>query len=211
MGKTLITEKDILAAKRSGKSEIELTSVSLVTPLAKDRAKEFGIKLISKLKATKPLPEPSQLTIAIGSDHSGFQTKTDLKKLLADKNYRLLDFGTDSESSCDYPDFAEKVGEAVRTGRATFGIMIDGVGTASAIVLNKMPGIRAALCYNEFSAQIARGHGNANVLTLGARALGIEVIKRIVTTFITTPFEGERHQTRLSKVEAIEKKFLKTY
>jgi ribose 5-phosphate isomerase B len=205
--KKLITEKDILAAVRSGTRRLEVLPNALITPLARDRAKELGI-VFAAPSEKKELPSPDTLTIVIGSDHSGFAAKAELKKLLTEKNYRVIDVGTDSETSCDYPDFALKVGEALKDGRATFGIMIDGVGTASGIVLNKIPRVRAAVCYNEFTATIARSHGNANALSLGARSLGIEVLKSVTLTFLMTAFEGERHATRLGKLDAIEKKFL---
>ncbi len=209
MSRPLITEKDVLAAVRSGKRELYTPPNALITPLARDAAKAHGLNFVSK-EETERLPPNEMLTIALGSDHNGFQTKAELKKFLSEKNYRLLDLGTESEYSCDYPDFALKVGEAVRNGRATFGIMIDGVGTASAIVLNKIPTLRAVSCYNELTAKVARAHSNANALTLGAGTLGIEVIKSIVHTFLTTPFEGERHAVRLEKIRAIEQQYLQT-
>ncbi len=124
--------------------------------------------------------------------------------MLAEKQYRVIDVGTATEESCDYPDFALLVGDAVRSGRARFGVMLDGVGSASAVVLNKLPSIRAACCYNEFSARIARAHGDANVLTLGAKALGIESLKSIVAAFLDTHFEGGRHLARLQKIADLE-------
>jgi len=211
MFRPLITEKEVLSAVRSGKRELYTPPNTLITPLARDAAKAHGLNFVSTKAESLSLPPNEMLTIAIGSDHSGFQTKAELKKFLSEKNYRLLDVGTESEASCDYPDFALKVGEAVRNGRATFGIMIDGVGTASAVVLNKIPTLRAVSCYNEFTAKMARAHGNANALTLGARALGIETMKSIVQTFLTTAFEGERHETRLEKLRAIEQQYLRNH
>lgn len=207
MSRPLITEKDVLSAVRSGKSELYTPPKTLITPLARDAAKVYGLNFVATKEESQSLPPNEMLTIAIGCDHSGFQTKVELKKFLAEKSYRLIDVGTESEASCDYPDFALKVGETVRSGRATFGMMIDGVGTASAVVLNKIPSIRATPCYNEFTAKIARAHGNANALTLGARSLGIETMKSIVQTFLTTPFEGARHEARLEKIRAIEQQY----
>ncbi len=210
MPRPLITEKDVLFAVRSGKRELYMPLGALVTPLAYDAAKTHGLKFVTHKEQSHQLPPNEMLTIAIGCDHSGFETKKELKKFLVEKNYRVLDVGTDSEASCDYPDFALKVGEAIRSGRATFGIMIDGVGTASAVVLNKIPTLRAASCYNEFTAKIARSHGDANALTLGARSLGIEVMKSIVQTFLATPFEGAHHTLRLEKIRTIEQQYLRT-
>lgn len=207
MSRLLITEKDVLSAVRSGKRKLYTPPSALITPLARDAARAHGLNFVTTKDESPSLPPNELLTIAIGCDHSGFQTKVELKKFLAEKNYRLLDVGTESEASCDYPDFAVKIGEAVRSGRATFGIMIDGVGTASAVVLNKIPTLRATPCYNEFTAKIARAHGNANVLTLGAGALGIETMKSIVEVFLTTPFEAGRHETRLEKIRAVEQQY----
>jgi ribose 5-phosphate isomerase B len=207
MSRPLITEKDVLSAVRSGKRQLYTPPNTLITPLARDAAKAHGLNFVATKEEAVSLPPNEQLTIAIGSDHSGFQAKAELKKILIETKYRLIDVGTESEASCDYPDFALKVGEALKSGRATFGIMIDGVGTASAVVLNKIPTIRATPCYNEFTAKMARAHGNANALTLGARALGIETLKSIVQTFLATPFEGGRHDARLEKIRAIEQQY----
>ncbi|MCS6990142.1 MAG: ribose 5-phosphate isomerase B [Chloroherpetonaceae bacterium] len=208
MPRPLITENDVRRAARNGKRELYSPPNAIITPLARDVAQTLGLRFVSSKNESAALPPNDLITIAIGSDHSGFCAKAELKTFLADKGYRLLDVGTDSEQSCDYPDFAEKVGEAIRTGRATFGIMLDGVGTASAVALNKIPSIRAASCYNEFTARIARAHGDANALSLGARSLGIETMKSIVQTFLATSFEGERHEARLEKIRAIERRYL---
>lgn len=211
MGRSLVTEKDILRAARAGRRELSITEKTLITPLARDTARQLGIVFILG-DSTTPLtpPEPGVTVIAIGSDHSGFAAKEGLRQFLTDQNYRILDVGTDSGERCDYPDFAYKVGETVMTHRASFGIMIDGAGIASSMVLNKLPGIRAACCYNELAARLARAHTDANVLTLGASILGGEMLRQITFSFLTTVFEGDRHQERLQKLREIEKKFYKS-
>jgi ribose 5-phosphate isomerase B len=207
MSRPLITEKDVIAAARSGKCELEIPPDALFTPLARDAAKSLGVAFIEKSNNPALLPAPDLLTIALGCDHSGIEAKLELKKMLTEKNYRLLDVGTDSNASCDYPDFAFKVGEALKNGRVAFGIMIDGVGAASAVVMNKIPTVRAANCCSELTAKIARLHGDANALSLGARILGLEAMKSIVLTFLSTPYEGGRHDARLEKIKAIERQF----
>jgi ribose 5-phosphate isomerase B len=145
--------------------------------------------------------------VVIGSDHGGFQTKEILKKFLGDLGYRVLDIGTNSEETCDYPDYAYAVARIVAKGEVWRGIMIDATGVASSIVCNKVPGVRAAACYNEFVAQSSREHNDANVLTLGAKALGIEVIKSIVKVWLETWFGGGRHKKRVDKIMDVERKF----
>ena len=111
------------------------------------------------------------------------------------------------EKSCDYPDFAEAVSEKVQLGKVDCGLIIDATGIPSAITANKLEGIRAATCYNEFSAKSARSHNDANVLVLGAKTLGEETIKSIVDVWLNTSFEGGRHQRRLDKITGIERKY----
>ena len=133
--------------------------------------------------------------------------KSDLISFLQEKGRIVLDLGTDSTKSCDYQDFAYAVSRTVVEGKAGIGIMIDGVGVGSSMVCNKVPGIRAACAYNEFAAWNARAHNNANILTLGSRSMGIEVVKRIVTTFLETDFEGGRHAKRVQKITDVESRF----
>ena len=118
--------------------------------------------------------------------------------------WKVVDVGTSSEKSCDYPDFALKVATTVASGKAQVGLMIDGAGIGSAMVCNKVPGIRAACAYNEFTAWNARAHNDANVLTLGSRTLGIEVCKAIVRVFLTEAFHGGRHLARVRKIDAVD-------
>lgn len=207
----LITEKDVADAAKLGQRDITVTPRTLITPLARDRARELRV-FFTAAPDSKPdaaLPETLKKIIAVGSDHSGVAAKAELKPILEAAGFQLIDVGTLDEQSCDYPDYALRVGEALMTRRAGFGVMIDGVGTASAIVLNKLPTVRAASCYNTFTARIARAHGDANALTLGARSLGIEVMKEIALTFLSTAFEAGRHSERLGKVNAIEEKYFK--
>ena len=141
------------------------------------------------------------MKIAIGSDHAGFSLKEDIKLYLAKEGYGVEDFGTDSPSSCDYPDYAKKVARAVSNGLFRFGILICGTGIGMSIVANKTKGIRAALCYSSETACLARSHNHANVLCLAARFLGKEEAKEIVSTFLSTSEEEGRHRRRVDKIE----------
>ena len=149
------------------------------------------------------------MPIAIGSDHGGFQLKEVIKDFLTQEKYDFLDFGTDSEASVDYPDFALKVAEAVAAGSCSKGILICGTGIGVGIVANKVPGIRAALCHETFSARASRQHNDANVLTLGERVIGRGVALEIVQTWLTTDFAGGRHSCRVEKIREVEMKYSK--
>ena len=125
------------------------------------------------------------------------------------KNIEVTDFGTHTEDSCDYPDYALKVAEEVVAGNFELGILVCGTGIGVSICANKVPGIRAALCADTFSAHATREHNNANILTLGERTTGIGLALDIVDTFINAKFLGERHQRRIDKITEIEKKYCK--
>ena len=147
--------------------------------------------------------------IAIGSDHGGVELKEEIKNFLLKEGYEVKDFGTNSNNSCDYPDYALPVAEAVVAKEYDFGILICGTGIGIGIAANKVPGIRAALCSDTFSAHATREHNNANILTLGQRVVGPGLALDIVKTFLNTEFEGGRHQDRINKISEIEKKYNK--
>ncbi|KAB2838340.1 MAG: ribose 5-phosphate isomerase B [Melioribacteraceae bacterium] len=176
-----------------------------------DRIKSSKIQIVKKKKDENEKEDilPDNNRIAIGGDHTGYEIKEVLKKFLKDKNFDVIDVGTNSKESCDYPDFAIAVAKKVAIKEARFGILIDATGIPSAITANKFPGIRAATCYNEFSAKSAREHNNANIIVLGAKTLGEETIKSILDTWLKTGFAGERHQKRLNKISDVEKYFMK--
>ena len=146
----------------------------------------------------------SENLIVIGSDHGGFEYKEFLKPFLKELGYSVLDCGCYSKEPVDYPDFAYKTGKEFFNKSAKFGIFIDGAGIGSAIVLNKIKGIRAAHCSNTFEAYNARAHNNANFLTLGSRVIGTELMKLIVERFLNTEFEGGRHLKRVNKIIEID-------
>lgn len=138
--------------------------------------------------------------IAMASDHAGYELKSRLKQYLAAKSYEILDFGTDSEASCDYPDFAHPCAEAVESGKACFGIAMCGTGNGIQMTLNKHQGIRAALCWRPELASLAKEHNNANILVLPARFVNFDEAKAIVDAYLDAKFEGGRHQRRIDKI-----------
>lgn len=204
--RTLIHESAVLDAARRGERTFPVPPGALVTPLARDAARERGIAFVTPGAAEPSAPAASSAprVVAIGSDHGGFAMKQEIAAFVRGLGWAVEDVGTDGDAPCDYPDFAYAVARSVALGRAAFGIMIDGAGIGSAMVCNKVEGIRAACAYNEFTAWNARAHNDAHVLALGSRTLGIEVCKAIVRTFLATTFEGGRHAARVAKIMDVE-------
>lgn len=148
------------------------------------------------------------MQIAIGSDHGGFALKEELKKYLSELGYSVKDYGCYSTEAVDYPDIAFLVARAVASREYEFGIMVDGTGIASAMVANKIRGIRASACNEVFLAISSKEHNNANMLCLGASVLAGPKAKLILKTWLDTPYAGGRHQKRIDKINDIESKFL---
>jgi ribose 5-phosphate isomerase B len=146
------------------------------------------------------------MTIAIGCDHAGVELKKEIIALLHDLHIECTDYGTNTSESVDYPDFGEKVSAAVSSNKIEKGILICGTGIGMSIVANKFPGVRASLCNELFTAKMSRLHNDANILVLGGRIVGRDLAKEIVRTWVTTPFEGERHSKRLKKITLIEER-----
>jgi ribose 5-phosphate isomerase B len=147
--------------------------------------------------------------VAIGADHGGFEMKEALKKDLVEFGCEVVDVGTHTKEAVDYPDFALAVAQLVSTGKAWRGVVIDGAGIGSCMVANKVPGVRAAMAYDHASASNSREHNDANVLTLGAGLIGLNLAKQILKTWLTTDFGGGRHAKRVDKIIQIEKQFLR--
>lgn len=141
------------------------------------------------------------MKLAIGCDHAGFELKENLKMYLAEKGFEILDKGTYSLDSVDYPDFAHAVSIAIEKGEVGLGILICGSGNGISMAANKHAGIRAALCWNSEIASLARLHNNANILSLPARFISVGEAKEIVDTFLSTNFEGGRHANRVNKIQ----------
>jgi RpiB/LacA/LacB family sugar-phosphate isomerase len=147
------------------------------------------------------------MRIAIGSDHAGFELKQALAGYLKELGHEVLDLGTGSTAPVDYPDFAEAIGLAVRDGRAQRGVLICGSGVGASVAANKIPGIRAGLTHDTYSAHQGVEHDDMNVIVLGARVIGSEMARELVRTFLSAQFTGEeRHQRRLDKIKAIERR-----
>jgi len=146
--------------------------------------------------------------IVIASDHGGYALKRELIPYIQSLGHEVADYGTYSTDAVDYPDFAFLVAEVVAAGACDRGIMIDGIGAASAVVCNKVPGVRAASCSDTFTAQTCRSHNDSNVLTLGARVIGGGLAQQVVRTWLETEFEGGRHMRRVNKVIEFERRYL---
>ena len=214
--KRVITESEIIKLYKNGAKTIPLGDDEFFTPLAKDKLKELKIKIVKKVPASEiesyfkdPIKSKRTNKVSIGSDHTGFKIKNVVSKILVGKGFEIIDVGTYDENACDYPDFAFAAAMKVKNGETDFAVLVDATGIPSSITANKIPGIRACTCYNEFSARSAREHNNGNVLVMGAKTLGEETIKSILEVWLNTQFGGDRHQRRLDKITAIEKEFSK--
>ncbi len=145
------------------------------------------------------------MKIALGSDHAGFSLKETIKEHLSSQGYEIIDCGTDSEESVDYPDFGAKVAKTICDGVCEKGILVCGTGIGISIAANKLPGIRAAVCHDLFTAQASREHNDANILAMGARVIASSLALEMVDLWLATPFSGGRHQRRIDKISALEK------
>lgn len=218
MPKRLISLEQVLEAAKKGEKTVPVDKNCIITPSALEKAAALGIEIC--YQDLTPQEEPDRgstvpkdtpaATLAFGSDHGGFKLKNQLKEYCASLGYRSIDVGTDTEEACDYPEYAYAVARSVLSGEANCGIMVDSVGLASAMAANKVPGIRAACCWNEFTAKSSREHNNSNVLTLGGKVHDIEAARSIVRIWLETPFAGGRHQKRLDKISEIEQRFSRT-
>lgn len=198
--RTLITESDIRSVQAG--STLRITLKALVTPLAADLARERHITLE---RVTPPAGHDHRprRRIAIGADHGGFEMKEALKPLIEELGDEYLDCGTHSNAAVDYPDFAQAVALAVARKTCDVGIMIDGAGIGSCMVANKVPGIRAAMCYDEATARNSREHNGANVLTLGGKMISNDRMQDIVRVWLSTDLTEERHRRRVAKIDAM--------
>lgn len=207
----LIIDEGAVNAVARGAS-LDVPPGALVTPLARDLALERGVALERSLPRppATPVGGSAEKAIAIGADHGGFALKEQLKAYLTELGWQPVDCGThNGQGAVDYPDYAYAVAELVAKGRARWGIVVDGAGIGSCMAANKVPGIRAALCYDQASAANSREHNHANVLTLGAGLIGPALAKQIVKTWLETPFAPGRHARRVEKIMEIERRFLK--
>lgn len=147
------------------------------------------------------------MKIAIGNDHVAVDLKNHLTKYLEDKGYTVVNYGTDTTDSCDYPIYGEKVGRAVASGECDLGILICGTGIGISLAANKVKGVRAAVCSEPYSARLTRQHNNANIIAFGARVVGQSMAEMIVDEFLNAEYQGGRHQRRVDMLTDIENRF----
>lgn len=228
----MVTEQDINVLPFGG--QYEIPAGALVTPLARQVAMDRKVRLIEaqtptpdsvweasiaaptrnsdRSSAAKAGPAPvanpaAKGNVALAADHGGYELKQVLKAFLGEEGYTVVDCGTDSSESVDYPDFAFAAAQLVGQGRAWRAIVIDGAGIGSCMTANKVPGVRAAMCYDQATAINSREHNDANVLTLGAGLIGQNLAKQIVKIWLETAFGGGRHERRVDKITRIEQRF----
>ncbi len=197
--KDVVTAEDVTAVPPGG--EVHAGPGAIVTPWAREIAATRGVRIVIGTAPSGPL------AVAVGADHGGFALKEEVKLHLGRLGHRFRDYGTFSTDPVDYPDIALAVANAVRSGDARLGILVDGAGLGSAMAANKVPGVRAAPCTDARAAKNAREHNDANVLTLGAGYVDKQALKEIVEVFLTTACTEERHARRVRKITAIEESF----
>ena len=223
-GRALVSEMDMQALPAD--SEFAVPTGALLTPLARQVAMDRRIRLAESTSATGPEtaglrgkpghrsagnPAVSSAgqtnTVAIGSDHAGYGLKEELKGYLQQLGFEVVDCGTAGTASVDYPDFALAVAQRVAQAQAWRGIVLDGAGIGSCMAANKVPGVRAAMCYDLATALNSREHNDANVLTLGAGLIGPNLARQIVKTWLEARFGGDRHARRIDKITQIERRY----
>ncbi|HEY2934691.1 MAG TPA: ribose 5-phosphate isomerase B [Acidobacteriota bacterium] len=199
--------RDVITAEEMHRtpagSVFSVSDQAVITPLAQELAREKNIVFVPSSEAGQ-----SEI-IALGADHGGFAAKQAIRKHLEKRGYQVRDFGTHSQEQVDYPDYARKVAEAVAGGECRCGILVDGAGIGSCMAANKVPGVLAALCYDEATARNSREHNYANVLTLGGKMLPTDRLIEIVDAWLATPYGEARHQRRVEKIRAIERNYFR--
>lgn len=198
-GQRIITRDDVEKITFGG--VLKVPRGAIITALAREIAADRQIRLSMD-------GDPGK-AVAVGADHGGFELKEKVKAYVQQLGYEVKDLGTFDANPVDYPDFALAVAMCVAHRECAAGIVVDGAGIGSCMTANKVPGVRAALCYDEATARNSREHNFANVLTLGGRMIGEDVMRKIVKTWLETPFGEERHARRVRKIAAIESKYCK--
>src|SRR5579872_3278337 len=201
-------KKVVIALDVPASGELRVPVGTIITPAAREVAHSRGVRILEVPDDQLPAAVPAK-TIVIGADHGGFRLKEILKPILHSLDLEIRDVGVHAELPADYPDLALQVAELVASGAAARGVVIDGAGIGSSIAANKVPGVRAALCYDKASARNSREHNDSNVLTLGARLLTQTQAEDVLRAWLATPFAGGRHQWRVQKILDIEQKYLK--
>jgi ribose 5-phosphate isomerase B len=201
-GKQVITEREVKAAGIGDTLRVEESAI--ITPLAEDliRERDLTVERVRRRAALRR-------RVALGADHGGFEMKEEIKRVLSDLGHEFQDYGTHSTDAVDYPDYAHIVARAVASRNCDLGIVVDGAGIGSCMAANKVPGVRAALCYDEATARNSREHNGANVLTLGGKMIGLDQMRKIVTAWLASEMTEDRHRRRVAKIDAIERGYLK--
>lgn len=214
--KPLITEREVERAARQGTRHMDVSG-AVTTPSARDAAARLGVTLRASVvrsgkgvaapaapdRAGAPAPKASR-SIAVGADHGGVTLKDSIAEHLRKAGHAVIDLGSSGTAPVDYPDFAVAVARAVVRGDAELGIMVDGAGIGSCMAANKVRGVRAAMCHDVTTAQNAREHNHANVLTLGGGLIGSRLALAIVDAFLATAFGEGRHAARVAKIDLLE-------
>jgi len=204
----LVTQKDVENVQQGG--NLHTAKGAIVTPLARQAALERRVNIVKGEAAPEAAsPGVGHRTVALAADHGGFEMKEALAAHLGERGFSVIDCGTEGKEAVDYPDFALAAAQIVAHGQAAAAIIVDGAGIGSCMAANKVPGVRAAMCYDEATAVNSREHNDANVLTLGAGLIGGALAKRIVDTWLGTPHGGGRHARRVSKIMDIERRYSK--
>jgi ribose 5-phosphate isomerase B len=202
--KRVITAQDVPPS-----GDLRVPEGSIITPTAREVASSRGVRILELPEDQLSALAPPERTLAIGADHGGFRMKEMLKPVIESLDLQIRDVGVNEEKPADYPDIALQVAELVASGTASRGVILDGAGIGSSIAANKVPGIRAALCYDKASARNSREHNDSNILTLGGRMLTESQAEDVLRTWLGTPFGGGRHQGRIDKIRKIEQQYLK--
>ena len=200
--KMVITEDDVRGLEEGAR--LRIAEGARLTPLAADLVREKRIELVRRVPRRG---SGETKMVAVGADHGGYKMKEELKSFLKEQGHRVHDFGTNSEDAVDYPDFAHAVARAVADREVDVGIIIDGAGVGSAMTANKVPGVRAAACYTVAVAKNSREHNDANVLTLGSKTITSAEMREIVSAWLSTEINEDRHRKRVAKIVAVERQY----
>ncbi len=203
MARQVLTAEDIEAQPAGG--EVVVPRTAVITDQARELARERGVRIRVEESVEAPGSSPRR-PVVVASDHAGYDLKEFLKRFLLENGYEVRDLGTDSTAPVDYPDFAGAAAQAVASGAAWRGVVVDAAGIGSAMAANKVAGARAASCYDATTARNSREHNDANVLTLGSRLLTPEAAREVLRVWLETEFAGGRHQRRIDKIVALERR-----
>ena len=189
--------------------ELRVPIGSLITATARELAASRGVRILEVPEDQISAVASPEMTLALGADHGGFHLKEVLRPIIESLGLSVRDVGVHEAQTADYPDIAHKVAQLVAQGAATRGVIVDGAGIGSCMAANKVPGVRAALCYDKASARNSREHNDSNILTLGGRLLTENQAEDVLRTWLATPFGGGRHRARVQKIAEIERQYSK--